>query len=132
MLDVFIGDMYSVLTFLVVVGLFVFAFTVFKARARITKWGRLTGWFILLGTAVSGLSAMRDKYGTVDGLFAMDSMQSTICSIAGGFIFLIGFLTLIIRNQAFRQAGFHVVVSLFVVQVLTIEISRIAFAAGVV
>jgi hypothetical protein len=131
MLDLFVGDVYSILTFLVVVGLVVFAFLVFKRRARITKWGRLTGWFILLGTAVSGLSAMRDKYGTVEGLFPMDSMQSTICSIAGGLIFLIGFLTLIIRNQTFRKGGFHVVVSLFVVQVLTIEISRIAFTTGV-
>jgi len=132
MLGLFIGNVYSVLTFLVVVGLVVFAFFVFKARARITKWGRLTFWFILLGTTVSGLSAMRDRYGTVDGLFAMDSMQSNICSIAGGLIFLIGFLSLIIRNQVFRKGGFHVVVSLFMVQVLTIEISRIVFMAGVV
>jgi uncharacterized membrane protein YiaA len=132
MLGLSVGDVYAVLTFLFVVGLIVFSFSVLKARVRIEKWGRLVGLFILFGTVVSGLSAMRDKYGTVDGLFPMDSMQSTICSIAGGLIFLIGFLTLIIRNQTFRKGGFPVVVSLFVVQVLTIEISRIAFMAGVI
>ena len=131
MLGLYVGDVYAVLTFLFVVGLIVFSFSVMKARVRIGKWGRLVGVFILFGTLVSGLSAMRDKYGAADGLFAMDSMQSTICSLAGGLIFFIGILTLIIKKQSFRKGAFHVVSLLFIVQVLTIEVSRIAFAAGI-
>ena len=131
MLGLYVGDVYAVLTFLFVVGLIVFSFSVLKARVRIEKWGRLVGLFILFGTVVSGLSAMRDKYGTTEGLFAMDSLQSSICSLAGGLIFFIGILTLIIKKQTFRKSAFQVVSLLFMVQVLTIELSRIAFAVGI-
>jgi len=131
MLELYVGDVYAVLTLLLLVGLMVFCFVVLKARVRIEKWGRLVGVFILIGTLVSGLSAMRDKYGTADGLFAMDGMQSTVCSLAGGLILFIGILTLMIKKQSFRRGAFHVVSLLFMLQVLTIELSRIAFAAGV-
>jgi hypothetical protein len=124
MLTLFFGDLFSILTTLLVLGLLVFIALTIKNRGTITKWGRLILIFILAGTAVSAFSATRDAYMMEGALFSASSIQSTICSVAGGAIFLTGLISIFVRKQTFRRAVFHLISAFFVVQVLTIEISR--------
>ena len=122
----FFGDIFSILTTIAVVGLLSFA------TARITRaftklsWGKALALFIALGLGVSFMSAMRDGYASEEAIFSMTSMQSNVCSITGGLVMLAGLLSLIIKNEAFRKAAFLATTALFVVQVLVIEISRMA------
>ncbi|MHC1696281.1 MAG: hypothetical protein AB9835_13645 [Eubacteriales bacterium] len=130
MLKLFFCDLFSVLTTVFILGMVVFIALASMQRNKIKKWGRLILIFIHVGTAISGLSAMRDAYMTEDALFSVNSMQSTVCSIIGGLIFLTGFLSIFIRNQKYKKAGFHLVSILFIIQVITIEATRVVFSIG--
>lgn len=123
MLKLYFDGVFSILTILLVIGLMVLVIYAFKRNAKIQKWGRLIALFIIVGTAISALSATRDGYATSEALFAMDSWQSNVCSIAGGAIFLTGLISVFLKKQ--RRVCFYLVAALFVVQVAVVEGSRI-------
>ena len=126
MLYLFFGDVFSTLTTAAILGMVTLIAIAMMKRNQIQKWGRLILLFVVVGTAISGLSAMRDAYMTTQAVFSVSSLQSTICSLAGGLIFLTALLALFIRKQAFRRFGFQLISILFLVQVLVIEVSRIS------
>jgi hypothetical protein len=126
MFNLFFGDLFSILTTVLVLSVLVYAIATVMNREKIQHWGRRVLIFILLGTAISGLSATRDAYMTDIALFAPEGLQSSICSVAGGLIFLTGIVLLFVRKQDFRRKGFYIISALFVIQVITIEASRIA------
>jgi uncharacterized membrane protein len=125
MLHLFFGSVMSVITTVFVLALLAFAVIAFKKRGDIGRWGRLILIFILAGTAVSAFSATRDAYMMENALFAPDGLQSLVCSVAGGLIFLTGIVSLFVKNQKFRKAAFQLISVFFIVQVLTVEVSRI-------
>lgn len=125
MFDSPFGSIFSLLTFVFVLGLVVLMVIAIQKRNHITKWGRLIGLFIMVGTAISAFAAMRDAYATPDALFSMTSMQSNICSIAGGAIFLTGLISIFLKRQPARRVCFFLIAALFSLQVLTIEVSRL-------
>lgn len=126
MLNLFFGNAFSTLTTAAILAMFAFMTIALMKRNQIQKWGRLILLFVVVGTAISGLSAMRDAYMTAQAVFSVSSLQSTICSLAGGLIFLTAILALFIRKQAFRRFGFAIISIFFLAQVLVIEVSRIA------
>lgn len=130
MFDLFFNDVYSLLTAVFVVGMVIFIVLTIRSHSSISKWGRLVALFILVGTAISALSAMRDGYATDNAVFLMSGLQSMICSIAGGLIFFTGLICLFIKKQAFRKTGFYIISMLFSIQVLTIEVSRVVLMIG--
>lgn len=126
MTGLFFGNTYSILTTIAVIGLLSFAAAKLTGKFYELSWGKAVLLFIAVGLAASFLSAMRDGYAGDDALFSMTSMQSKVCSIAGGLVILVGLLSLIIRRSAIRRAAFISITALFVLQVLVIEISRIS------
>jgi hypothetical protein len=126
MFNLFFGDLFSILTTVLALIVLIYAIGTIRDRQRIEHWGRRVIIFILLGTAISGLSATRDAYMTDIALFAPEGLQSSICSVAGGLIFLAGIVLFFVRKQDFRRKGFYFISALFVIQVITIEASRIA------
>lgn len=125
MINLLFGSLFSILTTVFVAGMLVFIALAHRYRSRIQKWGWLIGLFILIGTAISAFSAMRDGYATTEAVFAMNSMQSSLCSIAGGAIFLTGLVSIFLKNQLHKQRCFYIISGLFIIQVLVIEISRL-------
>ena len=125
MKELYFNDVVSVMTILLVIGVAVMAVLALKNSAKVTKWGRLIALFIIVGTAISALSATRDAYATQQAVFAIDGLQSTICAIAGGAIYLTGLTCIFLKKQAARRVGFTVIAALFAVQVLTVEVSRV-------
>ena len=130
MITLFAGDIISILTTTLVLAMLAFIFVSFTKRRNIQKWGRLILILVLVGTAISGLSATRDAYMMDGALFAPDSMQSTICSLVGGLIILTGLVSLFVRKQNFRKISFHLISMAFLLQVVTVEASRIALKLG--
>jgi len=124
--NLYFGNLFSILTTALVVIMLVFIIIFFNNQKRIQHWGWHILSFILIGTAISGLSAIRDAYMTEAALFVPESMQSLVCSVAGGLIFLTGLVAIFVRKQEFRKIGYFIIAVLFVIQVITIEISRIA------
>ena len=130
MIYLFFGDLFSVLTTLFVFGMLAFIILSMLHRHRIEEWGRRILAFIMVGTAVSAFSAMRDGFMAESAVFSASGIQAIVCSILGGLIFLTGIIALFIRNQGFRKFGFQMISVLFLIQVITIEASRIAFNLG--
>ena len=122
----YFGDLLSMMTTVTVLGMLALIVFTFAKGEKIKKWGRLILLFIIVGTAISGLAAMRDAYMTEQAIFSVSGIQSTLCSLAGGLIFLTGILALFVKKQTFRRLCFHFISVLFIAQVLVIEVSRIA------
>jgi uncharacterized membrane protein len=127
MLKLYFGNAISIMTTVFVLALLFFVIYAFIRRGEIDKWGRYILVFILVGTAISGLSATRDAYMTANALFTPNGLQSLICAIAGGLIFLTGIVSLFVRKQAFRKIAFQLISIFFIIQVVTVEVSRAAF-----
>lgn len=125
MLNLYFGNLFSVLTIVFVAAIILFIVLTLKNRNIVKKWGKLIWLFILVGTAISAFSAIRDSYAAPGALFAMDSIESTICSIAGGAIFLTGIISLFLRNQIYKKRCFYILSVLFTCMVLVIEVSRV-------
>ena len=130
MFGLYFGSVVSVLTTVFVLALMALLVLSVTQRGQIQKWGRRILVFVLVGTAISGLSATRDAYMMSGAVFSVSSLQSTVCSIAGGLIFLTGIVSLFVRKQAFRRVGFFLISGFFLVQVLTVEASRIVLHMG--
>lgn len=124
MYELYFKNLFSVLTLGLVLGMAVFMILTFINRNKIQKWGRLTALFIIIGIAVSAVSAIRDQYAAPGAVFAMTSFQSTVCSVAGGLIILMGLVSIFFKNQNIKKGMLLSLFILFVIQVLTVEISR--------
>lgn len=125
MIQLYFKDAVTTITTVLVLGLILLAGGLILKRQKVQKWGKFILIFIVLGTAVSGLSAARDLYMMDGALFTVSSFQSTVCSILGGLIFLSGLIALFFKNQKVKRCIFYLISGFFTVQVLTIEISRL-------
>lgn len=126
MINLFFSNAFSSLTTMSILGMVALITIAFTKKDRIQKWGRLIFLFVLVGTAISGMAAFRDAYMTDQAVFSVSSLQSTICSLIGGCIFLTAILALFIRKQSFRRVVFQLISIFFLAQVLVVEVSRIA------
>ena len=125
MLILYFGSVISILTTVFIFALLTLVAVSIIKRKKISRWGRLILIFILTGTAVSAFSATRDAYMMENSLFAPMSIQSLICSIAGGLIFLTGLVSIFVKKQSFRRFSFHLISLLFLAQVISIEATRV-------
>ena len=130
MLQLYFGDFAGVVTTVLILGETALIIAALRKPGTIKKWGRLILLFVVIGTAISAFSAMRDAYMMENAVFAANSVQSIVCSAAGVFIALAGVAALIGRNQKFRRIIFYMISAAFVLQVLTVEVTRIALYAG--
>jgi hypothetical protein len=130
MLRLYFGDIYSIAATVLILGLLAFILFSWRDRDGVTRWGRRLTIFILAGTVVSMCAAMRDNYATADALFAMDSLPSNLCSIAGGAIFLLGLLAIFLKRRNARKTIFFLAAALFTAQVVVIETARLSAWMG--
>lgn len=130
MLALFFANPISVVTTAVLVAILAFAITAYFKRASVQKWGRLLLVLILIGTAASATSAVRDSYAAEGALFAMDAAQSLVCMALGILIYLTGFVCLFWRRQNVRRAGFFLAAGMMAAQIAVVEGSRILFLLG--
>lgn len=129
MLNFLFKDIYAAITTFLVIGLMTYSLLALRS-SKDKDWGRRVAGFIVLGTIVSATSAMRDAYASPNALFAMNSLQSNLCSLAGMSIFVIGVLTIFVRKQSTRRQFFTLITLLFIFQVIVIESSRILIGMG--
>ena len=127
MIEFFFNDIFATMTTVLVVTLLAASYKL-HTTSNFPRWGLAILVFILLGTIVSMTAAMRDAYATENAMFAMTSVQSNLCSIAGMLIFLSGVVAVFLRRQ--RKTIFTVISVLFLFQVLVIEGSRFLTMIG--
>ena len=130
MAGLFFADTVSAATTVLVLGLVAYLAVMAVRRRGVQTWGRHILAAIVVGTALSALSATRDAFMTEGALFALTSAQALVCGILGGIIYLLGFSALVVRRQGWRRVAFFLVAGLLTVQMLTVEGTRIALLLG--
>ena len=129
-MGMYFGSVYAILTTVLVAAMIIFIVLAVRNRERIPKWGKWIALFVAAGTAISAISAMRDNYGAQGALFAMDSVQSLLCSIIGGAVFGTAFVSIFFRkNQAYKRRCFYIMAVLFIANVALVEVSRLMLLA---
>ena len=131
MIDLYFKDAVTVITIGLVLAMLAFIVISITHGAKVQKWGRLIALFIVVGVAISALSATRDAYAMPGALFGMTSMQALVCAGAGAVITLTAIVSIFLKKQGAKRMCFHIISALFVVQVLAVEISRVALLPGV-
>lgn len=101
---------------------------------KINLWGRRIAVLALFGLALCCFVATRDNYHlsvqssfdqTVSaGLFTLESIQSTVCSIGGAIIALASISSIFVKKQRYRKIMFFIIGVTMLVKTLVIEISR--------
>ena len=133
-MKLYLGSPVRVQSLLLMLALAGFIIASLVRRETVERWG----WRILVlaaGLVLCPLAAARDGYhlsvqNAIDGsvaagLFNVKSVQSVICCISGGVIFLAGLSALFVPHQTYRFWVFAVLSAAFTVKVLTIEVSRV-------
>lgn len=127
-MGMYFGNLFAILTTALVAAMIIFIVLAVRNRERIPKWGKWIALFVAVGTVISAVSAMRDNYGAQGALFAMDSLQSLICSIIGGAVFGTAFVSIFFKKyQAYKRRCFYIMAVLFIANVAVVEVSRLMF-----
>lgn len=134
-MGLYFGNVASTIsTLLVTVTLFYIIVTIVQSN-KIEKWGRRTAVLGIIGLLVCIFVATRDEYhisvqssfdDTVSaGLFAVDSIQSTLCCIGGAVIAFSILSSVFVKKQKYRKIMFYVLGFAIIFKTLVIEISRL-------
>ena len=131
MITMYFGDVISAVTTLLIAAVIVLIALSVYNRNSIEKWGKRIALFLVAATAISAVSATRDAFAAPGAVFELMGVQSLICAIAGVTEYLTAFISIFFKNQINKRRCFYILSTLFVVQVLTVEGSRILMALGV-
>lgn len=131
MIRLFFGDVLSGITTVLILGLLGFLAVSVARGKHVTRWGWRIVVAVAVGTALSALSATRDAFMTENVLFEPGGLQSVLCAVAGGLIYALGIAALFIRKQGYRRVAFCLIAALLLVQMVAVEGSRLAMAAGI-
>lgn len=120
-------------TLLVLAALAYIVFTTIKHN-EVVYWGRRIAILAVLGLVVCCFVAARDGYhlsvqasldATISaGLFTLNSIQSTLCSLGGAIIATSSISSIFVKNQKYRKAVFFILSTVILLKALLIEISR--------
>lgn len=134
-MDLYFGDFVTIVSTVLVLAVWAFiSLNVIKHKG-VEYWGRKVAVLALLGLLTCCFVATRDGFHlsvqssfdeTVpSGLFTINSIQSTLCSIGGAIIAFSSISSIFVKNQKYRKTMFFVLSSAIILKTLVIEISRL-------
>ena len=102
----FFGDTLKGITSGLAVVLLLYLWGTVAYGRKTQAWGRRLVPAVVIGTALSALSATRDGFMAQGALFAPDGFVSLACAIAGVAVYLLAIAALVVRTQGFRKTAF--------------------------
>lgn len=135
MINLFLGNLTSILSTTLLIIILVFILNSIINRNKITSWrGRLiilafTGLLLCIFAAtrdnyVLSVQGMIDGTGT-SGIFSTDSFQSNVACLGGAIIAVSSLSGIFVRNEKYRKFMFFTLASTIIFKACIIEISRI-------
>lgn len=105
------------------------------SHKKVDRWGRQIAILSGFGLLLCCFAATRDNYhlsvqasmntNIEPGLFTIDSIQSTLCCIAGAIIMFATLTSIFIKKQIYRKNMFFIISTAIIIKMLIIELSRI-------
>jgi len=138
-LELYFGSTLSAVSTLLIIAISLYAAFQYNRRKDVSGWGARLLILVASGLLLCIIAAIRDGYvlsvtaaasGGETGLFAVDSIQSTIACAAGGVIAIVAGSSLFIRNYKYRRMAFFIVSGLFVFKLILVEASRLLLGVG--
>ena len=130
MAELFFGDILKGITSGLAVLLLLYLWGTLLYGRRVQAWGRRLVPAVVVGTALSALSATRDGFMAQGALFAPDGFVSLACVIAGVAAYLLAIAALVVRKQGFRKTAFVLTAALLSAQIALVEGARILLWRG--
>ncbi len=130
MAELFFGDMLKGITSGLAVILLLYLWGTVVYGRKMQAWGRRLVPAVIVGTALSALSATRDGFMAQGALFAPDGFVSLACAIAGVAVYLLAIAAVVVRKQGFRKTAFVLTAALLSVQIALVEGARILLWRG--
>lgn len=137
-MKLYFGNVSSIISILLIVGVFIYMFTTIKKQNEISSWEKRITVLALAGLLICIFAAARDGYyssvqasidhSTLPGVFTAGSIQSTLCSLVGAVIAFSIFSSIFVKKQWYRKTMFFILSSVIIFKVFVIEISRIFIA----
>lgn len=134
-MNLYFGDFTSIISTFLVIGVFIYMGITIGKQNQITSWGKRIIILALWGLLICIFTAARDGYAlsvqvsmgdqVSPGLFALDSIQSTLACIGGAVIAFCSLSSIFVRKQGYRKAMFFILSAAIIFKTLVIEISRI-------
>jgi hypothetical protein len=134
-MDLYVAHPISILSALLALGLLVLIAWTASQATRISRWGRRIAGLSLLGLLACMAAAWRDAYhlsvqaaadsALQPGLFALDSVQSTLGCLGGAAIAVCCLLALFSKRLRTRRAVFFILAAIVVTKIGIVEVSRI-------
>lgn len=134
-MELYFKDGVTTVSTIITVAMISFIAYMFFKQSSIDKWGRYILILAVVGLVGCCFFAVRDGYDqsvqaaidsvTQPGLFTVQSIQSTVCCIAGAVIALSTLSSIFVQNQTYRKVMFFVLSSTILIKILVVEISRI-------
>lgn len=130
----YFGNMLTTITTMILLAELSYISYIIYRQKEIKNWGRCIATLTMWGLLLCCFVAARDSYhlsvqasmdeNVMPGIFAIDSIQSTICSIGGGLIAFSAISSIFVKKQKYRKLMFMVLSIIIINKVLVIEISR--------
>jgi len=134
-MNLYFGNLLSIISTLLVIGIFIYIGVTVEKQNEIKSWGRRIAILALWGLLICIFVATRDGYvlsvqasidtGVLPGLFTVDSIQSTLCSLGGAVIAFCSLSSIFVKKQGYRKAMFFILAATILLKTLVIEISRV-------
>ena len=134
-MNLYFGNLPSIISTLLVIGIFIYIGVTVAKQNGIKYWGRRIAILALWGLLICIFVATRDGYvlsvqasidtGVLPGLFTVDSIQSTLCSLGGAVIAFCSLSSIFVKKQGYRKAMFFILAATILLKTLVIEISRV-------
>jgi hypothetical protein len=125
MLKLYFGNVFSIISFILILGFVVLFCIVTVNRSNINYWGVLVLCLFFLGLAMSILSGFKDGVGTPNMLFSAKSWTTITLTILGIAAIVLGVIMIFVRTQSFWQFGFYALSADIIIKTLIVEISRV-------
>lgn len=130
MAELFFGDTRKGITSCLALMLLLYLWGTVAYGRKVQAWGRRLVPAVVVGTALSALSATRDGFMAQGALFAPDGFVSLACAIAGVVAYLLAIAALVVRKQGFRKTAFVLTAALLSAQIALVEGARILLWSG--
>ena len=132
MLNLYFGNVPSILSTILFLVFVVFFIKTVKKPDGGTKWKKAAIITVLMGTAMSALSGLKDSFaGTMAISFEQMNLPLAILCTLGGMALLMGVVAVFCKKEKINKGLFYALSLIIVAKTIVVEVLRIKAFFGV-
>ena len=131
MLNLFFGDLPSMLSTILFLVFVVFFITTLKTSDSERKWKKAAIITVVMGTALSALSGIKDSCADMMAVsFEQMNLPLAILCVLGGIALLMGIVAIICKKEKINKGIFYSLSFIIIAKTILVEVLRITDYLG--